>query len=391
MNTRRFQSRAIIRPIVVCCALLALTVGVAPLGAAGPEHPAPAEPQHEAGHENHGHPEHHGGGAAVLNVVATLPDYASVARAIGGDRVRVDAIVRGDQDAHFIRPKPSFVDMVNRADVLIATGLDLELWLPTVVDKSGNVHVRSGRPGYVAAAQGMKLLEIPEILSRSEGGLHIYGNPHVTCSPLNMKVAARNIAIGLTTNDPAGKEVYEANLHAFLDEIDRRLFGPELVRLLGGESLTNMAENGTLIPFLERQKFQGKPLIDSLGGWMKVMLPLRGMEIVTYHKTWVDFVTLFGLEEVGTVEPKPGIPPSPRHVTELVELMRERNIKVILAANYFDEQKIRTVAARVDAVPVIVPLYVGGADNVSSYFDLVDLWTSRLVEAAAQVSAGSGD
>jgi len=385
MTTRAPRSRTVFRPTAICCALLFLTWGAAPLGAAGHEHPAAADQQHEIGHEHHA-----GGDGAVLNVVATLPDYAFVARAIGGDRVRVDAIVRGDQDAHFIRPKPSFVDMVSRADVLIATGLDLELWLPTVVDKSGNVHVRSGRPGYVAAAQGMKLLEIPEILSRSEGGLHIYGNPHVTCSPLNMKVAARNIATGLTTNDPAGKEIYEANLRAFLDELDRRLFGTELVRLLGGESLSNMAQNGTLIPFLERQNFQGKPLIDSLGGWMKVMLPLRGTEIVTYHKNWVYFVTLFGLEEVGTVEPKPGIPPSPRHVTELVELMRKRGIKLILAANYFDEQKIRTVASRVDAIPVIVPLYVGGADGVATYFDLVDLWTSRLVEAAAQVGAVQG-
>jgi ABC-type Zn uptake system ZnuABC Zn-binding protein ZnuA len=112
------------------------------------------------------------------------------------------------------------------------------------------------------------------------------------------------------------------------------------------------------------------------------MLPLRGLEIVTYHKNWVYFVTLFSLKEVGTVEPKPGIPPSPRHVTELVELMRERSITIILAANYFDEQKIRTVASRVDAEPVIVPLYVGGADGTSSYLDLVDFWVDHLVEAA---------
>jgi ABC-type Zn uptake system ZnuABC Zn-binding protein ZnuA len=322
-----------------------------------------------------------------LQVVTTLPDYASVAEIIGGDRVSVQTIVRGDQDAHFIRPKPSFVDMVKKADVLIATGLDLELWLPTVVDKSGNPHVRSGKPGYVAAAQGINLLEVPDILSRSEGGLHIYGNPHVTCSPINMKTAARNIAIGFTKNDPAGKEHYEANLKAFQDEIDRRLFGEELVRLLGGESLSRMAEKGTLIPFLEKQQFQGKSLIDSLGGWMGAMLPLRGLEIVTYHKNWIYFVTLFGLEEVGTVEPKPGIPPSPRHVTQLVELMRSREIKVILAANYFDEQKIRTVAGRVDAVPVIVPLYVGGEEEADTYFDLVDYWLNHLVEAARETGS----
>jgi zinc/manganese transport system substrate-binding protein len=328
----------------------------------------------------------------VLSVVATLPDYAVVTQAIGGRRVSVQAIVRGDQDAHFIRPKPSFVEMVNRADMLIATGLDLELWLPTVVDRSGNVRVRSGQPGYVATSRGIDLLEVPVNISRSEGGVHVYGNPHVTCSPLNLKTAARNITIGLVTNDPDGKECYEVNLAAFEKEIDRRLFGPELLELLGSKTLCTMAERGTLIPFLEQQQFRGKPLIDSLGGWMKRMLPLRGMEIVTYHKNWVYFLTLFSLKEAGTVEPKPGIPPSPRHVTELVDLMRVRNIRIILAANYFDEQKIRTVARRVDAVPVIVPLYVGGEKGVDDYFQLVDLWTERMVAAAAAVgraAAGS--
>ncbi len=321
-----------------------------------------------------------------LQVVATLPDYAALSREIGGARISVDTIVRGDQDAHFIRPKPSFVDMVKQADVLVATGLDLELWLPTVVDKSGNARVRSGQPGYVAAAQGMQLLEVPEQLSRAEGGLHVYGNPHVTCSPLNMMVAARNIATGLARNDPAGSKVYQANLQRLLDELDRRLFGAELIELLGAESLRGMAVKGTLIPFLEKQEFRGKPLIDSLGGWMKRMHPLRGTGIVTYHKNWVYFVALFGLEEMGTVEPKPGIPPSPRHVTELVDLMRARKIHIILAANYFDEQKIRTVAGRVDAVPVIVPLYVGGEPGIESYFELVDLWVDRLLKATEEAS-----
>ena len=321
---------------------------------------------------------------AALQVVTTLPDYAVVARAIGGERVAVHAIVLGDQDAHFIRPKPSFVTLVRRADVLIATGLDLELWLPTVVDKSGNSRVRSGSTGYVAVSQGMKLLDVPEILSRSEGGVHVYGNPHVTCSPLNMRIAARNIATGLTTNDPEGREYYRANLEVFLYELDRRIFGDELTRLLGGESLAGMAAKGTLIPFLKTQKFQGRPLIRSLGGWLGRMMPLRGMSIVTYHKNWIYFLDLFALQKVGTVEPKPGISPTPRHVTELVQMMEERQIRLILAANYFDEQKIRTVAGRVDAIPVIVPLYVGGAPGIETYFDLVDAWVHGLLDAAAR-------
>jgi zinc/manganese transport system substrate-binding protein len=319
----------------------------------------------------------------TLRVVTTLPDYKFFAEFIGGDRVTVEAIVQGDQDAHFIRPKPSFVTLVRNADLLISTGLDLELWLPTVVDKSGNTRVRSGEPGYVAAAQGMNLLEKPKVMSRSEGGVHIYGNPHVNCSPINMKVAARNIAIGLIKNDPEGKDYYERNLDLLLDTIDRSLFGDQLVEFIGGETLCKMSEKGTLFPFLQEKEFRGKPLIDYLGGWLGDMLPLRGTAIVTYHKNWVYFVRLFGLEEAGTIEPKPGIPPSPQHVTDLVDLMRAREIKILLAANYFDEQKIRTVAGRVGAEPVIVPLYVGGIPGVDNYFMLVDHWVDGILTAAS--------
>ena len=320
--------------------------------------------------------------SAQVNVVTTLPDYADFARRIGGDRVTVDAIVKGDQDAHFIRPKPSFVGMVARADLLVSTGLDLELWLPTVVNKSGNARVRSGKTGYCAAAHGMRLLEKPTTMSRVEGGVHIHGNPHVTCSPINMVVAIHNIAAGLTNADPDGKAIYEAGRDRLVADLDRRLFGEKLVSLLGGKTLRAMAEKGTLIPFLEKKSFRGTRLIEHLGGWMKQMMPLRGKPIVTYHKNWIYFVRLFGLTELGTIEPKPGIPPSPKHVTGLISLMDERDVKIVLAANYFDEQKVRSVADAVGAEPVIVPLYVGGAYGVDSYVKLVDHWVSALLEAA---------
>jgi len=317
-----------------------------------------------------------------LNVVTTLPDYAYFVQRIGGDRVSVQAIVRSNQDAHFIRPKPSFVNMVRKADILISTGLDLELWLPTVVNKSGNTHVRSGKAGYVAASHGMSLLEKPRVLSRSEGGVHIYGNPHMNSSPIKMKVAARNIAIGLIRNDPEGRSVYEANLQTLLDEFDTRLFGEKLVQLLGGETLCKLAEKGSLISFLREHNYGDVQLIEYLGGWMEQMMPLRGKSIVTYHKNWVYFEHILGIEEAGTVEPKPGIPPSAQHVNELVEKMRNDKIQIILAANYFDEQKIHAVAERTNAEPVIVPLYVGDSEDLDSYFELVDLWVTKLLNAA---------
>ena len=317
-----------------------------------------------------------------LRVVATLPDYASIAREIGGDRIVARAIVQGEQDAHYIRPKPSFVAMVRDADVLLDTGLDLEMWLPTVVDKSGNAKVRSGQPGYVAVARGVKLLEKPKVLSRAEGGVHVYGNPHITCSPVNMRVIARNIAAGLAGNDPAGEAQYRQRTEAFVRALDERLFGKELVEILGGDTLANLAAEGKLHGFLEKQAHEGRPLTDRLGGWMKRMLPLRGTPVVTYHKNWVYFFALFDLVEAGTVEPKPGIPPSPNHVLGLIEGMRQRDVRILLAANYFDQQQVRTVASRCRAEPVIVPLYVGGETNVKTYVELVDLWVNRVLTAA---------
>jgi len=317
-----------------------------------------------------------------LQVVTSLPDYAFLSECLGADRVNVKAIVRGDQDAHFIRPKPSFATALRNADVLVTTGLDLELWIQTVIDNSGNSKIRSGQSGYVSAAAGIKLREKPKVLSRVEGGVHIHGNPHITCSPLNMKKVAQNIATGLIKNDPSCRQMYLDNLKKLHLQIDERLFGKELVDILGGENLCSLAEEGRLIPFLEERTYEGKPLIEFLGGWMKKMLPLRGTPIVTYHKNWVYFVDLFGLEEAGTVEPRPGIPPSPKHVTSLINLMEERNIKIVLAANYFDEQKIRTVASRTNAEAVIVPLYVGGAAGIDNYFELVDYWVDELLKAA---------
>jgi len=322
-----------------------------------------------------------GSAAKPLRVVTTLPDYAFLTKAIGGDRVTAEAIVHPVQDPHHIRPKPSFVHMVKKADMIIATGLDLEMWLPTVVNKSGNKRLRSGEIGYVAVSHGMELLEKPKVVSQIEGDVHVYGNPHIMCSPIKARQAAKNIAIGLIKNDPANKDLYEKNLKALQAEFDKHLFGEKLLAL-GGDTLCRLAEQGKLISFLETNKLKGQPLINHLGGWMGKMLPLRGTPVVVYHKNWSYLIHLFGLEEVATIESKPGIPPSPKHVTNLVTMMKERNIRIILAANYFDKQKVTTVASRTGAQGIVSPLFVGGAPGIDDYFQLVDHWVDNLVRAA---------
>ncbi len=316
-----------------------------------------------------------------LKVVTTLSTYADIAKKIGGDKVEVTAIVVGNQDAHFVRPKPSYAVLLNKADLFVSTGLDLELWAPTLVDMSKNPKIRSGQLGYVSASYGIRLLEKPQALSRSEGGLHIYGNPHIITGPLNFKQIAENIAVGLQKIDPANSAYYQSNLKKFKDEIDQRFFGKELVRLMGGDLLTRLSLNGQLMDFLQNKTFKGKKLMDYLGGWLKEGLAFRGKKIVTYHKNWVYFKQAFGIEVIGYVEPKPGIPPSPKHVEELVQEMRKNNVKVLLAANYFSERKVREICDKVGAIPVIVPMGVNGAPGTDDVFQLVDYWVSHLKDA----------
>ncbi len=320
-----------------------------------------------------------------LQVVTTLSTYADIAQRIGGDKVTVNYIVPGNQDAHFVRPKPSYAVLLNKADLFVSTGLDLELWAPTLVDMSKNPLVRSGQPGYVSASAGIDLLEKPAVLSRSEGGLHIYGNPHITTGPLNFKIIARNIATGLKKIDPVHADFYDSNLKQFQAEIDNHMFGKQLVRLMGGKLLTGLALNDRLIDFLSAKSFKGKKLIEYLGGWLKQGLSFRNRQIVSYHKNWVYFQKIFGIKTVGYVEPKPGIPPSPKHVEELVQVMKKHRVKVLLAANYFSAAKVREICDKVGAIPVIVPMGVE-KDNpkTGDVFKLVDTWVNGLKNAFAR-------
>lgn len=324
------------------------------------------------------------GGGVPLEIVTTIPDYAWAAEQIGGDRVEVASIARGNQDAHFVRPKPSYAAIMRRADLFVTTGLDLELWVPALLDAAGNKRILEGGPGYVSAWTGIELLDAPTTLSRTEGDVHIYGNPHIHTDPLNMAMISRNLLAGMIKVDPDHASYYEGRQKELEERIYRRLFGDELVGLLGGEVLARLSRSNQLLSFLEAKEYpkgSGSKLIDRLGGWMKEAEPLRGRKIIAYHKNWIYFTNRFGLEVAGYIEPKPGIPPTPRHVEEILKLIEDRNIKVILAANYFDPEKPTTIAERTGARAVIVALSTGGEPGVEDYFKLVDTWISRVLEA----------
>jgi ABC-type Zn uptake system ZnuABC Zn-binding protein ZnuA len=327
--------------------------------------------------------------AGKLKVVVTSSAYAAIAEYLGGDKVNVSYIVRGNQDPHIVRPKPSFATTLAAADLFVATGMDLEMWAPALVDMSNNPRIRSGQKGYVSASAGLKIAEKPVAVSRAEGDVHIYGNPHVHTSPLNAKVIAENIYVGLKKNAPEHAAFFEENLNRFKNEVDRRTFGKKLVQMLGAKTLTTLAHRNKLIDFLQNKEFKGKPLIEYLGGWMKKALPLRGRKVVAYHKNWTYFSKLFGFEIVTYMEPKPGIPPSPGHVALVIRTMKEQDIKVMLVANYFDQAKVKNVARRVDAVPVVVALAPQGEPGMNDIFKMYDIWISRLLRAFSQREEGS--
>lgn len=318
---------------------------------------------------------------APLRVVTTLPIYATLTRAIGGDEVDVTSIAKPNEDAHFVRPKPSFALDLRRADMFITTGLDLELWVPTLLDKAGNSRVSEGSQGYVTAYTGVTLLDIPTAVDRSAGDVHIYGNPHLTTDPLRVLQVAQNIATGLKRVAPDRSATFDRGLARFRTEVHRRLFGPRLVELLGGDTLERLARAGTLFGFLRENELEGKPLIDELGGWLKAAESFRGRKLICYHKNWAYLEERFDVTCADYIESKPGIAPTPRHVAQLIEMMKGEGIRVLLAANYFESRKVESVATRGGAIAVVLPLQPPAGSGANGYFAMMDKWIADIADA----------
>jgi zinc/manganese transport system substrate-binding protein len=318
---------------------------------------------------------------APVRVVATLPVYASLVREIGGAEVEVESIAHPNEDAHFVRPKPSFALDLRRADMFVTTGLDLELWVPPLLDRAGNPNVIEGGRGYVTAYTGIELLDIPVAADRSAGDVHIYGNPHLTTDPLRTLQVARNITTGLKRVAPDRAATFDAGMARFTDRIHRRLFGDRLVDALGGETLEQLALNGNLMSFLESNQYEERALTALLGGWLGAAAPFRGQRMICYHKNWAYLEERFQITCADYVEAKPGIPPTPGHVADLIQRIQQEGIGVLLAASYFDRNKVETVARRGGARLVRVPLAPGAQEGVDDYFQLVDMWVDGLAAA----------
>lgn len=315
---------------------------------------------------------------AQLRIVTSLPTYASIAEELVGEFGTVAAIARGDEDPHFVNPRPSFAAMLQRADVFVTTGLDLELWVPALLDRANNPKVVEGAPGHVVAYAGVTLLDVPENVSRAGGDIHVFGNPHIHTDPINGIVIARNIAEALVTADPPNAALYRANLAAFEAKVVERTFGPRLVELLGAETLIDLSRTYRFWDFVSAREYDGKPLADYVGGWLADGAAFRDRDIVCYHKNWAYFSARFRVRCAMFVEPKPGIPPAPGHVRDVIDFIREEKIPVILAANYFSRSQVERVASRTGAQALIVAEHVGGTEAATDYVTLLDTWVQSL-------------
>ena len=312
-----------------------------------------------------------------LKIVTSFADYDAIARFITDNNAEISHIAHGDQDPHFVPPKPSFAVLLGDADMWVTTGMDLEQWATTLLDKARNKNIMDGEIGFVSASEGVKVLQKPEIVDRTQGDIHTMGNPHIQTGPLNLKVAARNITIGLMKVDPPNAEFYKMKRDEYLDKMDRALFGDELVEMFGGETLCKLLENNTLFTFLERE-LKGEKLVNKLGGWLKRAMPFRGLRVVAYHKNWAYFADAFGLEVAGYIEPKPGIPPSAKHVQNMIKLIKDQNIKVMIVASYFERKSPQMIENRTGIKAIYLPVHVTGLPEITDSFQLLDYWIDNI-------------
>jgi len=318
---------------------------------------------------------------AKITVITSYSDFAAIVKEIGGDKVIVDYLSQGDQDPHFVAPKPSLAIKLKKADLFILTGMDLELWASTLLDKARNKKIMDGAIGYVTVFTDLEILEKPAgIISRTEGDVHVAGNPHIQTSPLNWKKISENILTGLIKVDTDNAEYYETHQKIFVDRVDRAMFGDELVDLIGGEQLSDLLLAGRLFDFLDKE-YQGEKLLNRLGGWLKKALPFRNKEIIAYHKNWSYFARDFGLNIIGYIEPKPGIPPTPKHVQDTIKLIGEHGVDVMLVASYFEKRKPTTIANKTGIKALFLPFSVNAAPEVTDNFKLMDYWIDSISEA----------
>jgi zinc/manganese transport system substrate-binding protein len=288
------------------------------------------------------------GAQSKLNVIATTSDLAAIASEVGGDHIVIDSIAKGYQDPHFVEAKPSFILKLQKADILILVGRELEIgWLPPLIQQSRNSKIQVGAQGYLDASLQSQILEVPTgQVTRAEGDVHPLGNPHYWMDPENGKIIAREIFDKFAQLRPNDRAYFEQRLTDFtnrLSEAEKR--------------------------------------------WLGMMAPYKGTKMVTYHRSFPNFAARFGLDIVGYVEPKPGIPPTPQHTLDLMNQMKKTGVKLVVVEPYFDLKTPNAIGRDTGAEVLVVPPSVGGVKEVTDYFKLFDYDLNLLITAIKKTGA----
>jgi zinc/manganese transport system substrate-binding protein len=288
---------------------------------------------------------------ANLRVFACEPEWAAVAHEIGGDKVETTAATTAAQDVHYIQARPSLIAQVRRADLVFCTGADLEVgWLPILLRQAGNGKVQPNQPGYFEAASAVQLLEVPGTVDRSQGDVHPFGNPHIQLDPRNIAKVAHAVAERLAKLDSTNAKFYEQRDAEFAQSWNR-----------------------------------------SVEKWSELAKPLRGMQIIAHHRSLVYMEQWLGLEELGTLEPKPGIEPTTGHLAELLEQVKHKNPKAIVRSSYQDSRASDWLSGRTGVKAIVLPHTVGsvpGTDTLSSMFDVM---IARLLEVNGSSAGQAGE
>jgi zinc/manganese transport system substrate-binding protein len=285
--------------------------------------------------------------SAALKVITSTQDLAAIVTEIGGDKVSVESLARGYQDPHFVEAKPSFVFKLNSADLLVVVGRELEMgWLPPLITQSRNSKLQPGGSGYLDASQSARILDVPTgQITRAMGDVHPSGNPHYWLDPANGRRIAKAVQDKLSELS-RGDAGYFAQRYA---DFDRRLGQAE-------------------------------------ARWKAALAPYKGTKIITYHRSWPNFAEAFGLDVIGYVEPKPGVPPSPSHTLSLMQEMKAQGIKVIMVEPYFDLKTPNAIARDTGAKVLVMPPSVGGVKEATDYIKLFDYDVDLLVSTLKSVS-----
>ncbi len=316
--------------------------------------------------------------AEPIRIVTTTTDLASIAKAIAGNLAQVDSIAGGREDPHDLTARPSFITRASKADLWIRVGLELEIgWEPAVLRDARNRRIQVGALGHLDCSEGILPLDVPTgHFSRADGDVHPLGNPHYWLDPLNGRIIAKSIANRLCNLYPEHKAVFEGNLKAFEERLDTRMFGTSLVAKMSGAKLWWLCEKGQLDDFLKQNHLEA-----DAGGWYASFLPYRGKWIATYHRSWTYLLKRFQLELAGEIEPKPGVPPSARHLTAIGRDFKAKGVKAILQEPFYNSKAAERVAMACGAKVVIKANCTNGADGIDDYVSMLDSVLTGLCEA----------